>query len=213
MGTKESSESQREREEDREHVLIIDLEETLVSDGNPVEDAVKFLERVRSQFVTVLLSNHTEARIREILSMHLLFPYFDLVVSATDYDMKKPDPRIIGVIRALLHDRFGKDFPRENFWIVGDRPDKDVLLGRKAGIKTIRVRRGRYADMDAEFEEERADYEVSSLTEALEILTGSISPARKRRRKSRATTTDIGKKEEKHGREKRSSRRGRKKKE
>ncbi len=213
MGAKKSSEFQREEGEDRDRVLIIDLEETVVSDGNPVEDAVKFLEKVRNQFVTVLLSNHTEARIREILSTHLLFPYFDLVVSATDYDMKKPDPRIVGVIRALLHDKLGKDFPHENFWIVGDRPDKDVLLGRKAGIKTIRVRRGRYADMDAEFEEERADYEVSSLTEALEILTGSISPARKRRRKSRSTTTDIGKKEEKYSKEKKGSRRGRKKKE
>ena len=176
-------ESGRKEKDKRRKVLIVDLEETLVSGNELVDDALKFLEKVRKEYVVVLLSNYTESRIKEILSRHILYPYLDLVVSATDYDMRKPDPRIIGVIRSLLYDKFDRKFDLRNFWIVGDRPDRDIVLGNLAGIKTIRVRRGKYADRDAEFDEEKPKYEVSSLTEAAEILLLSRKRGAKKTRK------------------------------
>ncbi len=187
-------ESDKKEKDSRRKVLIVDLEETLVSGNELVEDALKFLEKVRKEYVVVLLSNHTEAKIKEILSSHLLYPYFDLVVSATDYDMRKPDPRIIGVIRTLLYDKFERKFDLRNFWMVGDRPDRDILLGNLAGIKTIRVRRGKYADRDAEFEEEMPKHEVSSLTEAAEILLSTRKKSSTKKKEKAKSTRKTKKK-------------------
>ena len=160
----------KKREKRREKVLIVDLEETLVNKDGLVKGAANFLSKASSDFVLVLLTNHTRKKMDEILNSYLLRPYFDLVISAAEYEMKKPDPRIIGVIRAMLKDKLGYEFDPDNFWIIGDRVDRDILLGNRAGIKTIRARWGKYAEQEIEFEEETPAYEATSFSEVLEIL-------------------------------------------
>ena len=86
----------------RDNVLILDLEETLVSAEGLRKDAIEFIKKASEKFVLVLLTNYSEARMNEILNSYLLKPYFDLAISAVEYDMRKPDPRIIGIIKAIL---------------------------------------------------------------------------------------------------------------
>jgi FMN phosphatase YigB (HAD superfamily) len=178
-------------ESKREKVLILDLEETLVGTDGLRKDAMDFIRKASEKFILVLLTNHSEVRMNEILNSYLLKPYFDLTISAVEYDMRKPDPRIIGIIRAMLKDKFNQNFDLKDFWIIGDRPDRDVLLGKLAGIHTIRARWGKYADRDAEFEEERADYEVTTFNEVLDIL--SLKKRRLAKKKTTTTKRSTGK--------------------
>lgn len=56
--------------------------------------------------------------------------------------------------------------------MIGDREDADIAPARKAGIVTIRVKKGKYADKQSS-----ADYEISEFAEITEIMQSLKTPS------------------------------------
>lgn len=151
-------------------VIILDLADTLTTAGRLHGDALKFLEGAKRTHRLVLISNSAQRDIDELLDDYHIHHLFDLVISANEFDMKKPDPRIINTSIALLKDKTGDSVIKENVVLVGDRPDTDIKAGNLAGIKTIRVRRGSYASVDPDFPEEEPKVEFRNLEEVADYL-------------------------------------------
>lgn len=74
---------------------------------------------------------------------------------------RKPSPFFLQEAARAHHLRM------EASWMVGDR-DADVLCGRSAGVRTIRVR----AEETGPAATERADFEVHDLREAVQVILG-----------------------------------------
>ena len=54
--------------------------------------------------------------------------------------------------------------------MVGDRLDIDIAGAKLAGMKTIRIKKGKYAKMKPSKEDEKPDYEIKEFEELLDIL-------------------------------------------
>lgn len=66
-----------------------------------------------------------------------------------------------------------KKYPAQNYWVVGDKVDSEIALGNECGYQTIRIKRGKFKDQISSKSSEIPDYEVNTLSEALQILLSS----------------------------------------
>ncbi len=146
-------------------ILITDLDNILCKeDGRLQEDTLDFLRGAHEKMFIAILTNHPLKNTEERAKALKISQYLDLIVSATDYEMPKPDPRIINVLLALLNTE-GKKFDKSGIVFVGDRPSLDIKFGNKAGIQALRMRRGRFSSEEPEYQEEIAKVEVKNLAE------------------------------------------------
>lgn len=146
-------------------ILITDLDNILCKeDGRLQEDAADFLRGAHEKMFIIILTNHPLKNTEERAANLKISQYIDLIVSATEYEMPKPDPRMINVLLALLNTE-GKKFDKSGIVFVGDRPSLDIKFGNKAGIQTLRMRRGRFFSEEPEYQEEIAKVEVKNLAE------------------------------------------------
>ena len=90
--------------------------------------------------------------------------FIDVVVASAEEGVEKPDKRIF----EIAFERAGC-IPEEAV-MIGDRIDNDIVPAKKLGMKTIWIRQGFGRLWQLSGEEEKPDYEVSSLT------TSSVSP-------------------------------------
>lgn len=150
-------------------LLITDLDNVFFTDSGLYDDAMEFLRGAHERLFTVILTNHPLKNTKERIEGQGISEYIDLVISATEYEMPKPDPRIVNVLLALLNNE-GKKFEKSDIVFVGERPSLDIKFGNKAGIHTIRMRRGRYSGEEPEYPEEVAKVEVKNLAELASVL-------------------------------------------
>ncbi len=54
--------------------------------------------------------------------------------------------------------------------VIGDRLDKEIIAGNRLGIKTIRVKRGKYKEIMPNLEIEKPSYEINDLRDIFEII-------------------------------------------
>src|SRR5687767_1101131 len=82
-----------------------------------------------------------------------------------DSDLRKPKPGMILQAERQL----ALDLPRS--WVIGDAP-RDIDAGKTAGCRTILVKNGALPESPASVEvsEAKADFEVASLAEAMEVI-------------------------------------------
>jgi D-glycero-D-manno-heptose 1,7-bisphosphate phosphatase len=85
---------------------------------------------------------------------------------ARDSDERKPNPGML--LRAARE----MDLDLSASWMIGDG-DRDIEAGRRAGCRTIRVRR---AGVGVEEELAQADFTVTSLAEAAQIILREAAP-------------------------------------
>jgi D-glycero-D-manno-heptose 1,7-bisphosphate phosphatase len=88
-----------------------------------------------------------------------------------DSDLRKPKPGMIFQAERQLALDLGRS------WVVGDAP-RDIDAGRAAGCRTILVTHSGLAASPASWEEGKAkpDFEVTSLTEAMEVIERHMNP-------------------------------------
>ncbi len=152
-------------------VVIFDLTDTLYSRLKLYDDVVPILKDLKAnKWVIVALSNLDRQSIEEILENFDIKGYFDVIVSAKDYDTLKPDPKLVNIALTFVEDLIGQKVNKKNVWMVGDRPDTDIKCGKLAGINTIRVLRGAYAHKQPEDAYEEADYTIKFYDELYNIL-------------------------------------------
>ncbi|MFH1432944.1 MAG: HAD family hydrolase [archaeon] len=164
-------------------VLFLDFSETLYSVSGVFSDTMSFLDKVKDEYVLVIIADEDTKELEEKMNSFGITKYFALVFSPKDYGMKKPDHKLVNVALALVKDKTGEDVSKNDCFLLGDRPDKDIKMGNMAGIRTIRVKRGAYAYLEPEYDEEKANYTVQTLKDALEILLPKVKSEKKAVRK------------------------------
>ncbi len=157
----------------KEHVFVIfDVYNTLFSPRKGLYDDVKpALEMLKENNIFIgIISSLSKEYIEEILRTYNIEDKFDVIMSVREYDTLKPDPKLIRIAITLLKDKIGKSIKKENVYYIGDRPDVDVRMANLAGIKSIRIIRGKYATKEEEGEIEKPTYTIEFLTELKDIL-------------------------------------------
>jgi len=84
---------------------------------------------------------------------------FDFFITSEEVGMEKPNIRIFQ--KAI---EIARCDPEEAM-MVGDNPIRDIKGAKKAGLKTVRLRRGYYSQMKS-----NADYEIENYEELIPIL-------------------------------------------
>ncbi|HLD00556.1 MAG TPA: HAD hydrolase-like protein [Candidatus Nanoarchaeia archaeon] len=63
----------------------------------------------------------------------------------------------------------------KDVWIIGDRLDSEIRYGNKLGFKTIRLKQGKYKDLEPKDDSEIPTVTINSLTELAQVLNLSNS--------------------------------------
>ena len=151
--------------------ILMDVEDTLFTNGRLYPDTIAFLESCHNTGIRmVAFTNGGRDSTKDILERHKIADLFEFVFSCPDYSMAKPDPRAVNVVRTLLRDEHSFRVSKENMFLVGDRPDVDIVCGNRAGITTIRVKRGGFSHVEPEYDDEKALHNVPDFREAAKIL-------------------------------------------
>ena len=85
--------------------------------------------------------------------------FFDKIIICHSDDEKKA---LLGKIK--------QDYPNEEIWVVGDRIDTEIRFGKELGLKTIRLKNGKYKDLVPRNSYEVPDYEIASFKELKKVL-------------------------------------------
>ena len=168
-------------------ILITDIDNVLTNDAGLESDAMDFLTGAHEKFFIVILTNSPAKETQERIKTLGISQHVDFVISAGDYEMAKPDSRMVNVLLAILNAE-SKKFGKSDLIVIGDKPDRDIKLANTAGVQSIRIRRGKYSSQEPEYSDEVAKIEVKSLSELGPVLgiaakKEEITPEKKARRK------------------------------
>lgn len=166
--------------------LFIEPKEVLYSGGSLYPDAISFLEGAKKGFAIIALTDEGQEVLGKELEGHNILGYFEMILSSGEYSTRKPDHRLINIALAVLRDRFGEQISKSSCALVGSRPYEDIKCGNDSGIKTVRVMRGIYANVEPEDDSEKPVAKVSDLKEALYV----IAPEEARKAESAAKAVE-----------------------
>ena len=123
------------------------------------DDVLPTLNTLRGRYVMGVLSNGNTYPDRCGLA-----GYFQFVVLAQDYGIRKPDPQFFEVAIGLA------DCTKRQLLHVGDSFQNDVIGAKQAGVKSVWLNR-QGINNEAE---QQPDFEISSLRELTEVLENVI---------------------------------------
>jgi epoxide hydrolase-like predicted phosphatase len=93
-------------------------------------EMVYLIQKLRSRYKLVLLSNHIEDWLEEIINENSLRDLFDLIVTSYDMKIAKPDERLFAFIKNKLHVAY-------NECLVIDDLEKNTSAAKSLGMKTV----------------------------------------------------------------------------
>ncbi len=126
-------------------------------------DTEECLKRLSSKYKIGVIANQSLGTADRLEQFGIL-KYIDLVVASAEEGVAKPSKEIFEI--AL--NRAGCS-PGQSI-MIGDRIDNDIVPAKKLGMKTIWIKQGFGKYWNITSEEEKADYEVTNLTEICEIV-------------------------------------------
>ena len=132
----------------------------------PYPETEAVLARLGERYTLGLLTDGRNGRGK--LARLGLDSYFDAVVVAHDRDFEKPDVEAFERVAASL----GVE-PTAAVY-VGDHPELDVVGPKQLGMGTVRIRRGRYADLPSR-DDAPPDVEVDRLGSLVDLLEGDAA--------------------------------------
>ena len=135
----------------------------------PYEETVPVLRDLREEYRLGLVTDgrNGDGKLRRL---GLDDGYFGAVVVAPEYDTSKHHPQPFDEALATL------SVDPERTVYVGDDPRVDFAVPNRLGMGTVRLRRGRYADLDPPEPRAAPDTEIESLAELPSVL-GSAGSA------------------------------------
>ncbi len=135
------------------------------------------LEHLEEEYLLGLITDGREGQTK--LDRLDLDSYFDATLVTPTIDSSKHDPGVFERIFTEL------DIRPEQAVYVGDDPRVDFRVANELGMGTIRLRRGRYRDLDPERENAAADHQILTLSELPEALDQYETASRSQRLTSR----------------------------
>jgi FMN phosphatase YigB (HAD superfamily) len=153
-------------------VLIFDLDDTLYQKHGVVNDdfsgmeniqlymgAYDFLRKTTCKKVLVTKGNPSmQIKKLEILGIKDFFE--EILICSTSEEKK-------GLFQQLK-----EKHPECEFWVIGDRIDSEIRFGNELGMKTVLLRKGKYAELVPKEPIEAPTYELKEFSE-LNSICGS----------------------------------------
>jgi putative hydrolase of the HAD superfamily len=143
---------------------VVAYEHTKFGYLKPFPGVVPTLIELRQRFRLGVISNGLAIKQWEKLINLSLHHFFDVVVTSEEVGCEKPSREIFEVAVRRL------GVACEECVMVGDRIDTDIAGGKRAGMRTVWLRRGKYASAEPRNEEERPDAVIREIVELPEAL-------------------------------------------
>jgi len=135
----------------------------------PFEGAVEMLDRLlKNRTEVALWTGRDRETTEEILSVHELWKYFQMVVCGDDFKSHKPDPE------GLTHILEELSLQNSDVLFVGDS-DVDVLAGHACQVPTMLIRHNR--SVSAQIRDLSREW-VETPQQAYEIISAKVSTER-----------------------------------
>jgi HAD superfamily hydrolase (TIGR01509 family) len=134
----------------------------------PMPHAVSVLKKLRKKYKIALLSDSDGFRRFKVERAKVtgLYDLIDLFVTSDDVGQNKPSRKFYEYIFRRL-----KVKPAECV-MVGDKPEVDLQLGKKLGMKTVWIKHGDWSKALAGKKFNYVDCEITDLRELLNIMDG-----------------------------------------
>jgi putative hydrolase of the HAD superfamily len=123
---------------------------------------LKILENLSGHFKLGLAANQP-VEVYEYLKNTGILKYFDSTIVSGEIGYSKPDIRMFMAVLDNL-----KASPEESM-MIGDRQDNDIIPAKLLGMTTVRLLIGPHKDQIIRYPSERPDYEISNISEILDI--------------------------------------------
>lgn len=127
------------------------------------KDAEVCLKKLSSKYKIGVIANQSLGTADRLEQFGIL-KYIELVVAPAEEGVAKPNREIFEIALNRAGCR------PEQAIMIGDRIDNDIVPAKKFGMKTIWVKQGFGKYWNITSVEEKANYEVSNLTELCDIL-------------------------------------------
>ena len=149
-------------------MLIFDLDDTIfprLPDGFSEEQLRNIkplpfvLEILKNSSTNVLVTKgDPKTQTKKIKILNLEHYFLEIVVCSADHEKKECFQRIM------------KKYPQQDLVIIGDRLDSEIRYGNELGLKTIRIKRGKYKDLQPKDKYEIPHHEINTFAELEKIL-------------------------------------------
>lgn len=126
-------------------------------------DAKDCLKKLSAKYKIGVIANQSLGTAERLEKFGVL-QYIDLVVASAEEGVAKPDRRIFEIALNRANCK------SEHSVMIGDRIDNDIVPAKKLGMHTIWMKQGFGRFWNIASDEEKADYEVNSLSELCKIL-------------------------------------------
>jgi len=143
---------------------VVAYEHTKAGFLKPFPKVIPTLLKLRNKYKLGVISNGLAVKQWEKLIGLGLYHLFDIAITSEEVKFEKPSEKIFDIAIKKL------GLLPEECVMVGDRIDIDMIGAKLAGMKTIRIMKGKYSNIEPKSEEETPDYEIKEFEELLEIL-------------------------------------------
>lgn len=133
-------------------------------DEIPYPDVQNTMAALREKSYQLGIIANQKPGIAERLETCGLRLFFDVIASSAEIGYAKPDKTIFENALKLAN------CTADESVMVGDRLDNDIIPAKALGMKTVWLKNGLAKYQSSELGEGFADYQISSLTELLQIL-------------------------------------------
>jgi len=160
----------------RFHNLIFDLDDTLYEKTEQLGDDYNFkdvdkitmpqeefdylkeLSEKNNMYIVSMGDEVLQRRKIEVLGLEDIFKKENIHFVSKQVDKKEKFEEIINEAKGI------------KTYVIGDRIDSEIQYGNELGLDTIRIMKGKYADMIPEYETQEPNYEIFNLINLETIL-------------------------------------------
>ncbi len=148
----------------------------------PYPETERTLERLGDEYRLGLITDGRggHAKLHRLGIEH----FFDEVLVTPVVGRSKAEPAVFEHVLAKL------SVPPEAAVYVGDDPRVDFREPNEFGMGTVRIRRGRFVDIEPPGAEFAPDHEIRRLDEVIDLLDGETTPEKRERHSVRSRRTN-----------------------
>ena len=139
-------------------IIIFDFMRTLYDPetGKLISGAKALLEMLHKRCIPLYLVSYKEGHRTTLMDELGIRKYFTAIELVEDKRQAMESIKI--------------DHERERIWVVGDRVRGEIMEGNRIGAVTVWFKQGHFAGEEPMVPEEKPDFTITELTQALDLL-------------------------------------------